>query len=257
MTTNIKIVTFNLRCVWNGVDKQNSFVHRAGLIWEKISKEKPDVIAFQECVPEIVAILKSMFSEYLFLGHGRNNDYDGEGLYTAIKISDFDLLDYETFWLSLTPYIAGSRFENQSECPRTVVVSSIRHKKTGKIFSVYNVHLDHISESARVKGVKAVIQRVLQDMKKREMYSVMLGDFNGKPDEETIKIVSEDLFDVTKDSGITFHDFHGAEERKMKIDYIFISDNLKENFTGCDVWKDTSNGISLSDHYPLCANFKI
>lgn len=255
MTSDIKIVTFNLRCVWNGVDAQNSFVHRAGLIWEKVNEEKPDVIAFQECVPQSVEILKKMFSDYLFLGHGRNADYDGEGLYTAIKISDFDLLDYETIWLSPTPYVAGSRFENQSKFPRTVVASSIRHKKTGKVFSIYNVHLDHISESARVEGVTFIMQKLMADMKKREAYSVMLGDFNGKPDEETIKIVSKELFDVTKDSGITFHDFHRGDG--MKIDYIFISHDLKKSFAGYDIWKDTSNGIYLSDHYPLCAKFKL
>ena len=65
MTSDIKIVTFNLRCVWNGVDAQNSFVHRAGLIWEKVNEEKPDVIAFQECVPQSVEILKTAATKRL------------------------------------------------------------------------------------------------------------------------------------------------------------------------------------------------
>ena len=44
----MKIVTFNLDCCWDGAEGINSFIHRAGMIYERINAEKPDIIAFQE-----------------------------------------------------------------------------------------------------------------------------------------------------------------------------------------------------------------
>ena len=43
MSQTIKIVSFNLRSQYTG-DGINAFVHRAGLIYEKIKQEKPDIV---------------------------------------------------------------------------------------------------------------------------------------------------------------------------------------------------------------------
>ncbi|MFR8976222.1 MAG: endonuclease/exonuclease/phosphatase family protein, partial [Eubacteriales bacterium] len=81
MIKPLKIVTFNLRCAWSE-DGANSFVHRAGLIWEKMRAEAPDVVALQEVMPKSLAILKLLMPDYEFFGQGRNADFGGEGLYT-------------------------------------------------------------------------------------------------------------------------------------------------------------------------------
>ena len=44
----MKILSFNIRCPWKDRDGKNDFIHRAGLIYDKIETEQPDVIAFQE-----------------------------------------------------------------------------------------------------------------------------------------------------------------------------------------------------------------
>lgn len=55
MDKNLKVVTFNFRCVWKGYgDGINGFVHRAGMVYEKIMREKPDVIMFQEILQDIL-----------------------------------------------------------------------------------------------------------------------------------------------------------------------------------------------------------
>ena len=126
----MKIVTWNLRCLWSG-DGINAFLHRAGMIYEKIDREKPEIIAFQEVVAESLTFLRKIFPEYIFLGQMRSENYDGEGLYTAVRKDIFDVLGGETFWLSPTPYIAGSRFEKQSDCPRICVYTLVRHKTGG------------------------------------------------------------------------------------------------------------------------------
>ena len=57
---NIKIVTYNLRCIWKG-DGINGFIHRAGMIFDKINAELPDIIAFQEAIPKHIEFLKTAF----------------------------------------------------------------------------------------------------------------------------------------------------------------------------------------------------
>ena len=46
----MKFVTFNIRCQ-PYLDGINAFIHRAGMIYDKIQKETPDVVCFQEVVP--------------------------------------------------------------------------------------------------------------------------------------------------------------------------------------------------------------
>ena len=57
-----KIVTFNSRNVWMwSKEGINCFIFRAGLIYEKVNKEKPDVIAFQELLQKNLDLLKKLF----------------------------------------------------------------------------------------------------------------------------------------------------------------------------------------------------
>lgn len=247
----MKIVTYNLRCVWNG-DGINSFIHRVGLIYEKIQEEKPDIIAFQEVVEKQAEFLERMFPEYAFAGHGRLEDYSGEGLYTAVRKDTCMLASVEVFWLSPTIYVPASRFEDQSPCPRTCVVTLVRHKETGKMLRVYNVHLDHVGPKARIDGMQCVLDKVKVDEARGKAEIVVLGDFNEKPEGGAVTLCNEyPLHEVTKEITGTFHNYGKIED--AKIDYIFVSEGLNTGLKKTEAWTDQKNGIFLSDHYPLCA----
>jgi hypothetical protein len=110
----MKLVTFNIRCAWHQ-DGINSFLHRAGGIASKIAAETPDVICFQECTDKIFAHLKILLPEYHIVFNQRNADLRGEGLATALRKNTAELLGLDAFWLSPTPYVAGSRYEEQSQ----------------------------------------------------------------------------------------------------------------------------------------------
>lgn len=254
---NMKIVSFNLRCVWQG-DGINAFVFRAGMIYDKIMKEMPEVLAFQEASAKHIELLKRMLPEYTFCGQLRSKNYTGEGLYTAVRKDAIDMIAYETFWISPTPYVAGSRFENQSDCPRICVVSQIRHKETGKMLRLYNIHLDHISDLARIEGIKCVFEKMEEWNKKLPLPSVVLGDYNAHPDSETIRFCNEyetpRMFDATKEVPVTFHDFG---KQGIKIDYIYVTEELKRAFTASGIWDTEIEGIYLSDHYPVWSEFEI
>ncbi len=251
----MKITTFNIRCAWR-VDGINGFIHRAGLIYEKILKEMPDIIAFQELIPEMQEFLERLFPEYIITGHGRTNTYNSEGVFTAVKKSSMQLIENNTVWLSPTPFVPESRFPNQSVCPRTLNITKVRCKEDGKLMRIFNVHLDEKTEEARRDQLKLILDFV--DKYNEELYLpyVILGDFNSKPGGEAVALMEENqkITDLTKGFDVTFHNFGRGDG--SKIDYIYVSDELKERFLGVSAWEDVDAGIYLSDHYPLCAEFK-
>ncbi len=244
----MKIVTFNLRHVYDG-DGINSLAHRAFLIYDKIKEEKPDVVAFQEMREKPLEVFEQLFgNEYIFAGQLREENYSDEGLYTMIRKESMQLLGLETIWLSPTPYVVASRFENQSEYSRICTQTLVRHKESGQVMNIFNIHLDHISEEARVLGINCAFDFIEEHTKKRSCPLVLLGDFNALPDSETISLCKERFTDVTGKIETTFHDFGRTAS---KIDYIFMSDELRNDVKDVKIWDNCENGIYLSDHYPI------
>ena len=80
----MKIVTFNVRCMYRSLDKENCFIHRAGMILDTIAEEKPDVICFQEATPENMGFLRRYLKpDYTLLLNQREEGLTGEGLAVA------------------------------------------------------------------------------------------------------------------------------------------------------------------------------
>ncbi len=257
---NIKIVTFNLRCSWGKCgDEINSGIYRIGPIVEKINAEKPDVVSFQEVIEPALSMLKRTLNDYIFVGQFRNKDYTGEGLYTALRKDTVELIGLDAFWIGPEPYVPESRFESQSECPRICVTSTIRHKISGERIRVYNIHLDHVGEFARVEGIKCVMDIAVSDKQKGGLPMVLLGDFNAKPDSETIEFCNNfkaiPLTEATKDIKATFHNYGRITD--CKIDYIYVSDELKGKIKKVTTWEDENCGIYLSDHYPVVMELEV
>lgn len=256
----LKVVTFNLRCQYDRVDGVNSFIHRAGMILDKIEDEKPDVICFQEVVDGMRQFFKLHLNDYTVIGHGRNADFAGEGVSIAFRNDTMELFEAQQFWLSPTPYVPASRFENcQSECPRTCVAVTLKYAHEDIPIRFYAVHLDYIGEKVRALGIRQILDKAAELEKLSKCHNVILGDFNAEPGEEAIRLCDEfadyPIADVTKDTGITFHNFgRGTDDGRdgTKIDYIYIGKELSDSVSDVCLWKDKNNGIYLSDHYPVC-----
>ena len=247
----MKILSFNIRCSWKGMDGINDFIHRAGFIYDKIKSQKPDVIAFQEVRDESCVLLQKMLPEYEFFGTFREENYTIEGLYTAIRKDSFAYLATEVFWLSPTPFVVASKFENQSECSRICLMTKIRNRKTNEVFRLLNLHLDHISEEARVLGMQCVFDFMDEYDAREKLSTVLLGDFNTTPNGDVIKSchARKGMFEATKDIAVTFH---GYGRETIKLDYIFVSDEWADRVVKTETWTDCHEGIYLSDHYPVC-----
>ena len=248
----MKLVTFNLRCCWNG-DGINAFPNRAGGILEKIRMERPEILCFQEGIEASIRLLKGALPEYTFIFNQRNADYRGEGMATAFRKDAVDLLGLDCFWLSDTPHTAGSRFEEQSNCPRICQCMLLR--ANGTMFRVYNTHLDHVSDKARILGLQAIYKRMAEDRKILPLPVFLLGDFNAEPASDTIRSCSENalfpLVDLTQEIPASFHGFGVCES---KIDYIYADRDYEKTVTA---WDEMLNGVYLSDHYPLQVEFDL
>lgn len=259
--TTLKLVTYNLRTLYSHpIDGVNSFIHRAGMILEKIESEKPHVICFQECSEPIRKFLKNYLHGYHVLGHGRETDYSSEGLCVAYRQDCMELLYLEHFWLSPTPYVPGSRYEIQSEYPRICPCVVVKHRDMAQPVKFYDIHLDHQGGPARLLGMRQIIHQMAVDAEKHPFPTFLMGDYNDFPESDLIQFCKNNnevkLVDISENSGCTFHNFGatGIDTRAdgKKIDYIFTDEKTAQQPHSLYKWEDCQNGIYLSDHYPLC-----
>lgn len=249
----MKVVTFNIRCDY-GQDGINQFSNRKNLILEKIKKEQPDIIGFQEVLPHVAEWLKENLTEYYTIGCGRSATLAGEQMSIAYRKDKFNLISMETWWLSPTPEIPGSRYEEQSSCPRTATEVVFEEMETHKVFRMINTHLDHIGAIARQKGLSQILNHIQNETFWKSVPIILCGDFNAEPDSPEMEAIRQDetLINITKDIGITFHGYYQNDpsDPPCSIDYIV----LKGDWTCSSVtkWTDETNGVYLSDHYPVC-----
>ena len=252
----MKIVTFNIRCALRG-DGINSFYHRAGSVLQKIAQEKPDVIGFQEVRPEIFEFLTKYLVDYTVVGCGRGADYEDEHNPVAFRKDKFEMIGLETEWLSPTPFIPGSRYEEQSSCPRIVTRVTLRRFGCARPFDVFNTHLDHVSELARVLGAQAVCKIMAARKEKWNFPMMLMGDMNDYPSSGPIRTFLEDkvlcLTEHTDGMGTTWHGYGKAHNER--IDYIMSNGFVQHG--NVEAWTDETDGIYLSDHYPLAVELDV
>lgn len=258
--STIKVFTYNLRTDTKN-DGINSFSNRKSFVKAEFPKYDADIIGFQEIQPHMKKWLIDNLSDYNVCGMGRGKKLDDESNVVAFRKDKFDLISLETFWLSDTPHIPGSRFStDQSGCPRICTCTTLLHMESGKAFRHYNTHLDHEGRFAQAQGISLILNRIASDYEKWALPVILTGDFNVTPDSVVRKSVLEftgcgsPLIDVTDNVGATFHAYRPSEVG-IKIDYIFT--NLQCDPSKSFTARDSKDGVYLSDHYPVGAYLEI
>lgn len=252
----IRIVSYNLRCPSQD-DGENFFLNRMPLIEETIKKRMPDIIGVQEATDLSRESLANALPEYVVVGGGRDVNRHGEGVAFLYRKDKFELTDLSTVWLSETPDVPGSYYENsdQSHCPR-VLMSALFLPKDPSLspFRVYNMHTDHQGARARLRAVEAMLSLAAKDNERAPLPQIFLGDFNAEPDSAEMQplMQNENYIDVTRDIKITFHDYHNPNFAGNKIDYIFVSKGCKAE--DAFLWTESKGGLYLSDHHPVEAH---
>lgn len=250
----LKFVTFNIRCDYNQ-DKDNSFCFRKQEIEEKLEREQPDIICFQEVLPHVAIWLKETLRDYYVVGCGRSRELDGEQVAIAFKYKRFNMISMETFWLSPDCFLPGSRYAEQSECPRVCTELVLEDLSERKVFRVLNTHLDHLGAKARQLGLSQILRKLEEERYFAGIPVILAGDFNAEPESDEMEILREhkDYVNLTEGIGSTYHGF-SSEEQEESIDYIYVRNGEKTGFscTSVEKWKDRKGSVWLSDHYPVC-----
>lgn len=255
---SLKIMSYNIR-LDVASDGENAWPNRKDYFASQIQFYSPDIFGVQEATPNQVTDIASALSEYNRFGIGREEEGKGEGKGEACTIyykkDRFQVQESNTFWLSETPNKVSKGWD--AACNRICTYGLFKDLKTKKTFWVFNLHLDHMGEVARVKGVELVLSKIAA-INSRKYPVFLMGDFNSEPETKQIaeiKKVMDDTKDVSKQKPFgpsgTFNDFKHNEPVTLLLDYIFISKNSGLTIQKHAVLSDSKDLRYPSDHLPV------
>jgi endonuclease/exonuclease/phosphatase family metal-dependent hydrolase len=267
----VSAMTFNIRYENRGDKGRRSWGERVVGIVKMLRTEQPDFLGIQEGLHGQVADLRVSLPEYGFVGMGRS-DGKREGEYSGIFYQrDRFAVDGDKSgmtWLSATPDKAGSMTWG-NEIPRVAAWARLLDRASGQGIWVVNMHLDHMNQPSREKGVRLMAERLVK-MNSLDDPVVWMGDFNAVEGNPALSFLAGkrssipavqgfkgmvETFDAlnaeVKERG-TLHFWMSDPNRQWKVDHIFIS-------KGGEVLR---SGILrggepyLSDHFPVTATVR-
>ncbi len=251
-TNEIKVMTYNIRCHAPDDFGKKSWFYRADLVADTIEKAQPGIIGFQEVNSWQYDYLCDVMPAYDSIITYRDNiPVYSEGCPVFYRTDLYTLVDKGSFWLSETPDVMSKDWG--AACYRICSYVILEDKVTEKEFVVFNTHLDHVSDEARINGINVVLDKIKEF---GGMPAVLMGDLNAEETSDTYKSATEYFYDVkyqTEDTmkSCTYQGW-GTQLDRECIDYIMVS---KTGFKvhSYKVITDTYDGVYTSDHFPLVA----
>lgn len=247
--SRITMMSCNLRCLTPLDLGKKSWFYRADLITKDIESQAPGIIGFQEATrwqyQYMVDVLPGFDSVITY----RDNSPIAEGCPIFYNTSLYTLVDKGSFWLSETPEVMSKDWG--SECYRVCSYVILTDNASGKDFVVFNTHLDHVSDEARIKGIAVVLDKIAQF---GGLPAVIMGDFNALEGSETYRSATENFLDAQYEAAETMisHTYQnwGNPEKYKRLDYFMISKTgiLAQNYR---VVPAVHDGVYASDHCPI------
>lgn len=240
-------------------DGVNAWSNRKQKVADVIRFHKADLVGVQEALLTQLRDLEKMLPDMAWCGVGRADGKES-GEYSAIlyRKARFQIQQCNTFWLSPTPEVAGSKGWDAA-LPRIVTWAKFLDRDTKKTIIHFNTHFDHIGQSARVESAKLILKRIGETSGKLPF--VLTGDFNVVESNEAYKTIAGGMSDARY---VSMHPHFGGDstwtgfktiEQGRKIDYIFVRKGMKVLEHG--ILSDQWNGLWASDHLPVIAEVEI
>lgn len=255
------VASYNTAAPWGNLLEGTYTTRRAYLFAQQINNCPPDVIGVQELNSYWAENLEELLPHYAFYGVKRGGD-DKEknseinGIY-YLK-DKFELLESDTFWISLTPE-TESKFEGAG-CNRICSYAVLKDKETGFAFAHLNTHLDNVSLEAQNLGGKLIVQKAEELKNKYKNLSVVItGDFNQYADGPAVQTITENGFanalDISENKNtLTYHGW-GEFDFSGPIDFIFADSTVKiKNYK---VHEEKFDNSYVSDHFMITAEIEI
>ncbi len=252
---DIVVMSSNVR-TWSPTDiLKKSWFYRADLLVKNIESVKPDIIGFQEVTPVHYEFLTNALKGYDNVIEYRDDSKLHEACPVFYNTSRFTLKDKGSFWLSETPEVMSKDWG--AACYRICSYVILTENESGKDLVVFNTHLDHISDKARINGINVVLDKIKQF---GGLPSIIMGDFNADESSETYKAATENFLDAKYQTqntmtGATYQNW-GNKLDDENIDYFMISkEGIKVN--EYRIIQTTYDGVYPSDHFPIVINIEL
>ncbi|MFC3799146.1 endonuclease/exonuclease/phosphatase family protein [Cohnella sp. GCM10012308] len=257
-----KIMTFNLRTNVLS-DGDNAWPRRPQAVAKAILRHDPDVVCVQEALYAMLLDLAPLLPGYTWVGEGRRGGQEDEHCAIWYRTSKASVADFGSFGLSETPERLGelgwgADYPRMCTWARLVGTADEGGDECG--LTVFNTHLDHVSESAQVNGMRLILDRIGALRARSGTQVVLTGDFNVGPGHAVVRGLEQAGYangysallggGGAGAAGATFHDFRGGEAGEP-IDYIFASPDVV--VSQIEVDRGQYEGRYPSDHYPVCA----
>ena len=235
---------------------ERSWFYRAELLMSDIANVAPDIVCFQEVNTIHYSYLTDVMQGYESLVTYRDNSLMKEGCSIFYRADRFEEIERGHFWLSETPDVMSKDWGSAHY--RICVYVCLKDLTTGEEFIVFNTHLDHKSEEARIKGIEVVLDKIAE-LDGRPAF--LMGDMNALEDTKTIESTKESFDDAKEialvSTGTTYtYNNWGEPEEDDRIDYILIGKG-DATVTEYHVVNNSPNGIYSSDHCPIYIKTKI
>lgn len=257
---DLQVMTFNIRYNTTA-DSLNAWPYRKDKVAEQVLFHDAHLVGVQEALHGQVVDLVQRLPRFRYVGVGRDDGKE-KGEYSAIfyDTTRLRVLDWNTFWLSETPAVPGSKSWDAA-ITRLVTWAKLKDKKTGKVFYAFNTHFDHMGKEARRQSARLLLQKVASIAGKTP--SIITGDFNATPTDEPVQVITgpSNPLRLTDSQAIsatphygptgTFNGFGPKEKADEPIDYIFLKGpwKVKKHATLSQSW----NGRFASDHFAVLA----
>ncbi len=254
----IRIMSANLR-LETIEDGAHNFPYRWPSILKLIERQKPDLICCQEAKPEMLERMRVLLEDYSLCAMPRDLEEEDECPAVFYRKNRLALRGFEVRWLSPTPDVPGSRYPEQSICPRNYHLLRLHFwESKGADFYLLNTHYDHEGPLSRELASRQILDR----LKLLDRPFILTGDLNASPDEKAMI----ELFAATTASGealltdchpnldFSYHAYHPEREKdRVRIDYILKDASWELLET--EVFEQ-EEGRLLSDHRFIQADLR-
>lgn len=245
------VMTYNIRYD-NPGDGINQWGMRKEKVYSLIKKYDPEIFGVQEALHHQLEDLKKNLPGYDYVGVGRD-DGKQKGEYSAIfyKKNQFKIKGSDTFWLSETPSVPGSK-NWDAAITRVATWAVFTEKKSKKNFILINTHFDHIGKEARAKSAELLLTQAEKIAKNTPL--IITGDFNCTREDKPYQVIMSQKPIALQDPAPanppgTFCNFQVNSIECRAIDYIFSSLDWKTN--NYQVITDNDGNNYPSDHLPV------
>lgn len=256
----LSVMTFNLR--YAHTQPPDLWPDRLPVISDLIERRRPDIIGTQEGLYHQIRDLETSLPAYAWIGTGRDGGSRGEFMAVFYRRDRLEPLEYDNYWLSDTPEIAGSRTWGNNY-PRMVTWVRFRDRLHGGELLFVNTHLDHEVQASRERSAALILERLAAAA--GGMPVILVGDFNAGAGDNPVysRLMGAGGFTDSwvaagnPDTLGTFHGFKGAAAARgvRRIDWILFRGPA--TVLSSEIVTDARGGQLPSDHFPVVARMRL